>query len=52
MTIGNFAELVFADPKLVLQMNEKELQQWLNHELEVAVRINEVRTAYEKQTDA
>ncbi|KAI5060275.1 hypothetical protein GOP47_0024695 [Adiantum capillus-veneris] len=34
------------------QMNEKELQQWLNHELEVAVRINEVRTAYEKQTDA
>ncbi|MCO5581250.1 hypothetical protein L7F22_035128 [Adiantum nelumboides] len=35
-----------------LQMNEKELQQWLNHELEVAVRINEVRTAYEKQTDA
>ncbi|MCO5593774.1 hypothetical protein L7F22_047791 [Adiantum nelumboides] len=41
-----------SDDKLQIRMNEKELQQWLNHELEVAVRINEVRTAYEKQTDA
>nr|AMS24211.1 kinesin 4-Ib protein [Marsilea vestita] len=35
-----------------LHINEKELQQWLSRELEVAVRIHEVRTAYEKQSDA
>ncbi|KAJ7517209.1 hypothetical protein O6H91_21G014700 [Diphasiastrum complanatum] len=34
------------------QNNEKTLQQWLDHELEVAVRVHEVRTAYEKQRDS
>ncbi|KAJ7298771.1 hypothetical protein O6H91_Y429500 [Diphasiastrum complanatum] len=32
--------------------NEKALQQWLDHELEVAVRVHEVRMAYEKQCDS
>lgn len=35
-----------------VQANEKSLQQWLDHELEVAVHIHEVRNNYEKQTDS
>jgi kinesin family protein 4/21/27 len=31
--------------------NEKGLQQWLNQELEVAVRVHEVRSAYEKHME-
>ncbi|CAK9197643.1 unnamed protein product [Sphagnum troendelagicum] len=31
--------------------NEKSLQQWLDQELEVAVRVHEVRSAYEKQME-
>lgn len=29
--------------------SEKSLQNWLDQELEVAVRVHEVRSAYEKQ---
>jgi hypothetical protein len=29
--------------------SEKALQNWLEQELEVAVRVHEVRSAYEKQ---
>ncbi|PKA63557.1 Kinesin-like protein FLA10 [Apostasia shenzhenica] len=31
-------------------MNEKSLQRWLDHELEVMVNVHEVRTEYEKQS--
>jgi hypothetical protein len=34
---------------LVQLQNEKALQNWLEQELEVAVRVHEVRSAYEKQ---
>lgn len=34
-----------------IQNNDKVLQRCLEHELEVAVRIHEVRTEYEKQTE-
>ncbi|OAE24281.1 hypothetical protein AXG93_1052s1040 [Marchantia polymorpha subsp. ruderalis] len=33
------------------QNNEKTLQNWLDQELEMAVRVHEVRSAYEKQTE-
>ncbi|XP_057532737.1 kinesin-like protein KIN-4A isoform X2 [Amaranthus tricolor] len=32
------------------QTNEKTLQRWLDHELEVMVNVHEVRSEYEKQT--
>ncbi|KAL8141125.1 hypothetical protein V2J09_007146 [Rumex salicifolius] len=32
------------------QTNEKSLQRWLDHELEVMVNVHEVRSEYEKQT--
>lgn len=32
------------------QMNEKSLQKWLEHELEVMVNVHEVRSEYEKQS--
>lgn len=32
------------------QTNEKALQRWLDHELEVMVNVHEVRSEYEKQT--
>lgn len=32
------------------QTNEKTLQRWLDHELEVMVNVHEVRFEYEKQT--
>ncbi|KAJ7958190.1 Kinesin-like protein [Quillaja saponaria] len=32
------------------QSNEKSLQRWLDHELEVMVNVNEVRFEYEKQS--
>eukprot|EP01018_Ginkgo_biloba_P015048 Gb_15753 [translate_table: standard] len=35
-----------------VQSNEKALQHSLEHELEVAVRVHEVRSEYEKQTEA
>jgi kinesin family protein 4/21/27 len=35
-----------------VQSNEKALQQSLEHELEVVVRVHEVRSEYEKQTQA
>ncbi|KAG9440503.1 hypothetical protein H6P81_020668 [Aristolochia fimbriata] len=34
----------------VAQVNEKSLQRWLDHELEVMVNIHEVRSEYEKQS--
>uniref|UniRef100_A0A803NQP0 Kinesin-like protein n=1 Tax=Cannabis sativa TaxID=3483 RepID=A0A803NQP0_CANSA len=34
----------------VTQSNEKSLQRWLDHELEVSVKVHEVRFEYEKQT--
>ncbi|KAL8154034.1 hypothetical protein V2J09_011794 [Rumex salicifolius] len=34
----------------VQQTNEKSLQRWLDHELEVMVNVHEVRSEYEKQT--
>lgn len=33
-----------------LQVNEKSLQRWLDHELEVMVNVHEVRAEYEKQS--
>jgi hypothetical protein len=36
---------------LIFVQNEKSLQQWLDQELEVAVRVHEVRSAYEKQME-
>ncbi|CAL9071109.1 unnamed protein product [Musa textilis] len=38
------------DSNLKLQINEKSLQQWLDHEVEVLVHMHEVRDAYEKQS--
>ncbi|PPR89108.1 hypothetical protein GOBAR_AA31572 [Gossypium barbadense] len=35
---------------LLLQTNEKALQRWLDHELEVMVNVHEVRFEYEKQS--
>lgn len=35
---------------LKLQINEKSLQQWLDHEVEVLVHMHEVRDEYEKQS--
>lgn len=35
---------------LNLQTNEKSLQRWLDHELEVMVNVHEVRFEYEKQS--
>eukprot|EP00250_Pteridium_aquilinum_P007538 c17227_g1_i1 orf=339-4568(+) len=32
--------------------NEKHMQSWLDHELDVAVHIHEVRSSYEKQMEA
>lgn len=34
---------------LHMQNNEKSLQRWLDHELEVVVNVHEVRFEYEKQ---
>lgn len=34
---------------LTCLQSEKSLQNWLDQELEVAVRVHEVRSAYEKQ---
>ncbi|URE33284.1 KISc [Musa troglodytarum] len=34
----------------IIQINEKSLQQWLDHEVEVLVHMHEVRDAYEKQS--
>lgn len=36
--------------ELDIQGNEKSLQRWLDHELEVMVNIHEVRCEYEKQS--
>jgi len=33
-----------------LQVNEKSLQRWLDHELEVMVNVHEVRAEYENQS--
>ncbi|XP_065049195.1 kinesin-like protein KIN-4A [Musa acuminata AAA Group] len=33
----------------IIQINEKSLQQWLDHEVEVLVHMHEVRDEYEKQ---
>lgn len=33
------------------QSNEKSLQRWLDHELEVMVNVHEVRYEYEKQSE-
>lgn len=33
-----------------MQSNEKSLQRWLDHELEVMVNVHEVRFEYEKQS--
>lgn len=35
----------------MLQSNEKSLQRWLEHELEVMVNVHEVRHEYEKQSE-
>lgn len=35
---------------LWIQSNEKSLQRWLDHELEVMVNVHEVRHEYEKQS--
>jgi hypothetical protein len=35
---------------LHIQSNEKSLQRWLDHELEVMVNVHEVRFEYEKQS--
>lgn len=35
---------------MVLQGNDKSLQRWIDHELEVMVNVHEVRCEYEKQT--
>ncbi|KAK8290819.1 hypothetical protein V6Z12_D06G022600 [Gossypium hirsutum] len=35
---------------MLLQTNEKALQQWLEHELEVVVNVHEVRSEYESQS--
>eukprot|EP01018_Ginkgo_biloba_P022477 Gb_12250 [translate_table: standard] len=35
----------------VIQSNEKALQRWLEHELEVTVHVHEVRCEYEKQSE-
>ncbi|KAH7443972.1 hypothetical protein KP509_02G058600 [Ceratopteris richardii] len=51
-TTKNNSNQGLATSENIAQMNEKDLQRWLNNELEVAVRINEVRTAYEKQREA
>lgn len=36
---------------LILQNNEKSLQRWLEHELDVMVNVHEVRYEYEKQSE-
>ena len=36
--------------KLKIQSNEKSLQKWLDHELEVMVNVHEVRSENEKQS--
>lgn len=38
------------DNSLQPQSNDKSLQRWLDHELEVMVNIHEVRSEYEKQS--
>ena len=40
---------LFDDTKFCIQGNEKSLQRWLDHELEVMVNVHEVRYEYEKQ---
>lgn len=35
---------------MYIQTNEKSLQRWLDHELEVMVNVHEVRFEYEKQS--
>ncbi|KAG4140446.1 hypothetical protein ERO13_D06G019027v2 [Gossypium hirsutum] len=35
---------------MLLQTNDKALQQWLEHELEVVVNVHEVRSEYESQS--
>lgn len=35
---------------LHFQINEKTLQQWLDHEVEVLVHTHEVQSEYEKQS--
>uniref|UniRef100_A0A516IJE7 Kinesin motor domain-containing protein n=1 Tax=Turnera subulata TaxID=218843 RepID=A0A516IJE7_9ROSI len=43
---GKFAS---ADPAMNTHGNEKSLQKWLHHELEVMVKVHEVRIQHEKQ---
>ena len=50
-----YACLLLLDFKRILthldhQSNEKSLQRWLDHELEVMVNVHEVRHEYEKQS--
>ncbi|KAF6143459.1 hypothetical protein GIB67_029628 [Kingdonia uniflora] len=42
----HFASLQY----VIAQSNEKSLQRWLDHELEVMVNVHEVRLEYEKQS--
>ncbi|KAF6144865.1 hypothetical protein GIB67_001876 [Kingdonia uniflora] len=42
----HFASLQY----VIAQSNEKSLQRWLDHELEVMVNVHEVRLKYEKQS--
>nr|CAN79643.1 hypothetical protein VITISV_027461 [Vitis vinifera] len=43
-------KLVSVFSNLIKQNNEKSLQRWLDHELEVMVNVHEVRFEYEKQS--
>ena len=50
MFIYDFLLLKLIRKVLNLQNNEKSLQRWLDHELEVMVNVHEVRFEYEKQS--
>ncbi|XP_074581994.1 kinesin-like protein KIN-4A [Curcuma longa] len=41
---------VYIDFSFTLSINEKTLQQWLDHEVEVLVHMHEVQSEYEKQS--
>ncbi|RVW57257.1 Kinesin-like protein KIN-4A [Vitis vinifera] len=43
-------KLISVFSNLIKQNNEKSLQRWLDHELEVMVNVHEVRFEYEKQS--
>jgi hypothetical protein len=51
LCLSNYSyDAVSFNLSLHIQSNEKSLQRWLDHELEVMVNVHEVRFEYEKQS--